>query len=130
MVKEVIILEHIVITPLLKAQATFNKALLEPKTDLNRDGCIQRFEFCFELAWKTLKRILAYKGIEVNNPRDVFREAARSALVDDPAIWFKFLESRNNTVHTYNEETAEEIYKVLPRFKEELAKLVDTICAL
>lgn len=130
MVEEVVILERIVITPLLKAQAAFNKALLEPKTDLNRDGCIQRFEFCFELAWKTLKRILAYKGLEANSPRDVFREAAKLALIADPVIWFTFLENRNNTVHTYNEETAEAIYNVLPRFKEELATLVNTIRTL
>jgi|GEM_PF-4522596 len=28
--------------------------------DLQRDGVLQRFEYCIELAWKTLKIVLAY----------------------------------------------------------------------
>lgn len=130
MEKDAVILGEIIITPLLKAQKAFHLALAENKSDIVRDASIQRFEFCFELAWKTLKRILAFKGIEANSPRDVFREAARVSLVDDPIIWFEFLKKRNNTVHTYNEDIAEEIYKSLPQFKVELEKLVSTIIVL
>ncbi|MCS7244426.1 MAG: nucleotidyltransferase substrate binding protein [Candidatus Calescibacterium sp.] len=34
------------------------------KSELERDGVIQRFEFTFDIFWKTLKIILRYKGIE------------------------------------------------------------------
>jgi hypothetical protein len=33
------------------------------------DGTIQRFEFTFELFWKTVRRALARQGVEANSPR-------------------------------------------------------------
>lgn len=38
------------------------------------DATIQRFEFCFELAWKLMKTVLEYEGIEANSPRSCIRE--------------------------------------------------------
>ncbi len=127
MTQEVIILDKLNITSLLKAQKAFSSALKEVKTELERDGAIQRFEFTYELAWKTLKRILSFKGIDINNPRDVFRESAKAGLIDDPKVWFEFIKKRNLTTHTYNEECAEDIYKCLPDFEKELLIVIDRI---
>ena len=129
--KKVIILQEIDITPLIKAQHTLAEGLKKVHHDtLYRDGVIQRFEYSFELAWKTLKRILYHKGITVNNPRDTFREAAINGLIDDTNLWFSFLESRNETTHTYNEVIAERIYAEIPSFNTELQKLINHIVAL
>ena len=50
------------ITPLDRAIASFEAALARqsqhPDDDLIRDGCIQRFEFTYELSHKMLKRFL------------------------------------------------------------------------
>ena len=73
------------IQPLLDAFASFEEAMGQVTSDLTRDGTIQRFEYTFELAWKTMKRVLRAKGSEVNQPRDVFREAAADQLIADPA---------------------------------------------
>lgn len=127
MMKNTKIFNNIDISSLLKAVETFEKGLAQAETELERDGVIQRFEFTYELAWKFLKRILSFKGLEVNNPRDVFREAAHLKLIDDPLIWFEFLRKRNLTVHTYNAETANEIFESMPAFKIEVDKLVNTI---
>ena len=127
-VKDVCILGGIVITPLLQARDRFNEAIANIADDLDRDGAIQRFEYCFELAWKTLKRILDYKGILVNaNPRDVFRYAAKEALISDPIPWFDFLEKRNKTSHMFKGEVADEIAAVFPTFKQELNAVVETV---
>ena len=38
-----------------RAIVRLNEALMATETDLSRDAAIQRFEFCFELAWKVIQ---------------------------------------------------------------------------
>jgi hypothetical protein len=47
--------------------------LEEAENDYEKTGAIKAFEFCYELSWKTLKKVLEIQGKEVNNPRDTFR---------------------------------------------------------
>ncbi len=106
-----------------KAYSSLDEGVTQAKTDLEKAGAIQRFEYSYELSWKFLKRVLAYRGISLNSPREVFRKAFQEQLIEDPKKWFKFLNYRNLTVHTYNENTAEEIFAILPEFKNEMYKL-------
>jgi nucleotidyltransferase substrate binding protein (TIGR01987 family) len=39
------------------------------------DATIQRFEFTFELFWKTLKKFMYREGIEVKTPRETLQTA-------------------------------------------------------
>ena len=41
----------------------FEEKSIKQFSQLEQEGIIQRFEFCFELAWKTLKDFLEYSGI-------------------------------------------------------------------
>jgi nucleotidyltransferase substrate binding protein (TIGR01987 family) len=125
--EEVVILGDLIISSLLKARDTLGVALAAPKTDLNRDASIQRFAFTFELAWKTMKRILKYKSIFINNPRDTIRESAKEGLINDPKAWLLFLESRNLTSLVYNEDIAEKIYSILSDFKASLDVFISNI---
>ena len=124
---EITAIGSIIITPLTKAKKSLEAALAAPLTDLNRDASIQRFEFTFELTWKTLKRILNYLEIEANNPRDIFRHAAMQNLIESPEEWFVFLENRNLTTHTYDEEIAMMIYNSLHSFNSKLTTLINKI---
>ncbi len=130
MTNETIILGDLIITHLLKARDSLAIALAAPKTDLNRDASILRFEFTIELAWKTMKRILKYKSVLINNPRDTIRESAKEGLIEDPKEWFIFLENRNPTTHVYNEEIAEKIYNSLPKFKNAVDNFINNILKL
>jgi len=85
---------------------------------------VQGFKSCYELAWKTLKRVLAYRGIEVASPRETFRQAAMEKLIDEPEIWFDFIRKRSLTVHIYNPKVAVEIFLFLPIFLKEFSKLI------
>ena len=109
-------LEKIDITPFLKAKQKLKDSLAAENTELNRDASIQRFEFTFELSWKTMKRILAERGTFLNSPKPIIREAAKDELLQDVESWFTFLAYRNQTVHTYNDNIAVEIYNALPNF--------------
>ena len=94
------------------------------KSDLEKAGVIQYFEFTYELAWKALRRVLAERGKPLNSPKTVFREAALEGLKEDAEVWFEILEDRNNTVHSYNKLVANSIFKDLTLFDSEMAKLI------
>ena len=83
------------LSPLQNAFKKFELFRTHIIDEQDRAGAIQAFEFCFELSWKTIKRILSQKGVDVRSPRDAFREAATNNLIDDPKIWFQFIEKRN-----------------------------------
>jgi nucleotidyltransferase substrate binding protein (TIGR01987 family) len=81
-----------------------------PEAPLAVDGTVQRFEFVFELAWKTLKAALEAEGVGARTPREVLREATRAGWLADEDAWLEMLEDRNLSSHTYSEESAREIY--------------------
>lgn len=78
--------------------------------DLGRDGLIQRFEFTFELAWKTLKSCFEEEGLlGLTSPKTVLREAFSAGLIVDEELWLAMLVDRNSTVHIYSEPLAVQI---------------------
>lgn len=79
-----------------------------PKDTLYRDGLIQRFEFTFELAWKSLREFMEDQGLVLTiiSPRSVLKEAYAMGIIDDAAIWNEAVDSRNLMSHIYDEETA------------------------
>lgn len=87
------------------------------------DATIQRFEFCFELAWKLIKAVLEYEGIEVNSPRGCIREGWKQGLISDAEAWLEMMEKRNLSSHTYDENVAWEIYHDV---KERYAALLES----
>ncbi len=92
-----------------KAVRRLQEALDQEKNEFIRDSVIQRFEFCVELAWKTSKKSL---GLSAMAPKVVIREMAQAGVIDDPNRWFDYLEARNLSSHSYNEDVAEKIYNI------------------
>lgn len=111
-----------------KALDKLEEVLSVPKNEIVRDSAIQRFEFTLDLSWKMLKAYLEEtKGIICHSPKDCFREAYRQKIIQYNDQWIHLVDLRNETVHTYNENLAEMIYKELPEaltlFKSLLAKI-------
>jgi nucleotidyltransferase substrate binding protein (TIGR01987 family) len=77
---------------------------------MNVDSTIQRFEFCIELFWKALKRILENEEVQTSSPKDVMQKAYKYNLINDEEIWLEMLHQRNQTSHTYQLELADKIY--------------------
>lgn len=72
--------------------------------ELEKDGLIQRFEFCFDLAWKLMQDYLKYTGYkEIKGPRPCITQMAQDGLLD-PFVWEDVLLARNELSHIYNEE--------------------------
>lgn len=93
---------------------------------LARDACIQRFEFCIELAWKTSSKVMGSASTAANT---VIREMARENLIDDPEKWFEFIVARNQTSHTYDDKVAEKVFATVTRFVPEARRLLQNLKA-
>ncbi len=115
---------------LRNAMVRLADALRQPKTEWTRDASIQRFEFTFELAWKTTMRFARREGLECASPRQAWRAALQLGWIEDDAVWLDMLDDRNRTSHTYNEHTAESIYARLPTYHQALATLLMRLEAL
>lgn len=80
-------------------------------TSTVRDGAIQRFEFCTELAWKTLREYLLDQGYtEINSPKATIRRGFEEGAITDEA-WLTLLNDRNLTSHVYDDDTAAKIFE-------------------
>ncbi len=71
---------------------------------LGKEGTIQRFEVCMELAWKTMKDYLEHRNVVFGQvtPTAVIKEAVAAKLIDDGEGWMMALDARNKMSHTYD----------------------------
>ena len=118
---------EISLTKLRQAQAIFEDFRQGMVTDRDKAGAIQAFEFCYELAWKTMKRVLSLHGLETGSPKDTFRKAAQEHLIDDPEQWFDFQKKRNLTVYTYELNNITVIIESFDDFSHTLSHLIERI---
>ncbi len=82
----------------------------ERLNELEEQGMIKAFEYTYELAWNTIKDFYESQGeVGIQGSRDAFQLAFQRNLIQDGETWMQMLKDRNQTSHTYNEETADEI---------------------
>lgn len=99
-----------------KAIETFREVLALDETPIVRDAAIKRFEYNFELAWKTIKQFALVEGADCNSPKSAFKEAFKLGWIKDNEVWLDMLDDRNQTTHTYREATADLVYPNLPKY--------------
>ncbi len=113
------------ISQLEKALEKFNEILnINSDKDYIIDASIQRFEFCYELIWKTLKLALQLNSIETNSPKDVLRKAYQYKYIENIDLWINLIEVRNLTTHTYDQILANEVYALLPQYAKIFTKVL------
>jgi nucleotidyltransferase substrate binding protein (TIGR01987 family) len=119
---------------LRKALKRLQEAVAEPESALVRDAVIQRFEFTFELVWKSLKLYLERQGLDCGGPRSTLKKAFTEGLIgsaDEADVWFRLLEDRNLTAHAYDEAVAARIYgHIVKDYTGILAEMVKKIQTL
>lgn len=98
-------------------------------SDLEAEGMVQRFEYTYELAWKTAKDYLESQGVAVSYPREVIKAAVQSGLISTQGdTWIEMLDRRNEAAHTYDREKFEALTKAIrTRFLPAIAGLVDRL---
>lgn len=111
------------------AVARLQDALKQPAAnDLLKAGCIQYFEFCFELAWKSIKVCGGDLGLqECLSPRSCLKQAFGQGWVDDESVWLEMLEARNRMSHTYSAKRALGVYDRLTHYLPALTRLCEQL---
>ena len=66
-------------------------------------------------------------GSASSAPKVVIREMAQAGLVNDPEVWFGFLEARNLSSHSYDEEVAKKIQNIFNNFYTEADLLLKNL---
>ena len=101
-----------------KALLTVNNAVTLSKerdlSDLEKQGLIQGFEFTFELAWNVMKDYLEEQGISgIIGSKNAVRQAFNNGLIDEGQTWMDMIIDRNLAAHTYDDETAENLFNAI-----------------
>ena len=75
-----------------------------PLSDLEKEGVIQRFEYTWELAWKTIKDYLENEGVvlEKITPKAVIVAAIEARVITGKEDWMRALDDRNRMSHVYS----------------------------
>lgn len=109
-----------------KAYERLKEALEESENEIIIDGALHRFEFTFELAWKSLKDYLEYMGLteKTGSPREIIQQAFKQGIIEDGEEWINMMLSRNNLSHLYDEKTSRDIYN---QIKKEYIKLFEEL---
>ncbi len=114
---------------LRSALARLDDALAQPLDEYVRDAAIQRFEFCFELAWKCVQALARLEGLDVASPRAAFRTALKMGLIQDDPAWLSMIDDRNLSSHTYDLDLAESLYDRLPQHASALNGLLQNLAS-
>lgn len=91
-------------------------------------GVVQNFEVTYELSWKFIKRWLEHNlgnsYVDGVSRRELFRLAAESLLISDVDKWMKYHKGHNETSHTYDAMTAEDVYLLAIGFIHDAKQLL------
>ena len=110
-----------------KALNTLGECLALEYSTVVRDAAIKRFEYCFELAWKTIKQFARQEGEACNSPKSALKVAFNMNWVNGDEIWLDMLDDRNQTTHTYTEATAKHVFSHIPGYYEAFLSLLQSL---
>ena len=88
------------------------------EADYIRNGWIQKFEYCAELAWKLAKILLEWKnGQLINAPKNVYRELfINNHITEELSIaLIETINDRNRLSHVYKEEVFDVVLQYMPK---------------
>lgn len=108
------------------AYERLKEALKEEESEIVIDGALHRFEFTFELAWKSLKDYLEYMGFteKTGSPREIIQQAFKQGIIEDGEAWIDMMLSRNTLSHLYDEKFSREVFM---KIKKQYIKLFESL---
>jgi hypothetical protein len=96
-----------------------------------KESIVQRFEVCYDILWKILRKYLIknLKLAEVpSSPSPVFRIAGENKLLPSKVEkWLVYAELRTETTHEYGAEILQKAINEMGNFIEDAIKLYEKI---
>ena len=99
----------------------------ETVADGLRNGQLQKFEYCAELAWKSIRAfLLVHDGVEVQSPKAAMKAFYRLNHLNEREyeLAIELVEARNLMSHLYQARLFDQVYGNLPQY----AVLLQGIC--
>jgi nucleotidyltransferase substrate binding protein (TIGR01987 family) len=93
-----------------------------------QESCIQRFEVCFDVFWKHLKKYLEEElGLTdvPASPKPLFKKAVAAGAIESAEQWLEFTDRRNDTSHDYSGTKAEKTFAIINYFIQEAITLYE-----
>jgi len=93
------------------------------------NALIHHFKIVYELSWKMMKKYIEMEDSDVKilTKKDLFRIAGEKGLIQNFHKWVEFHSARNKTSHTYDEDTAKEVYETSKEFKNYIKDLISAL---
>ena len=110
-----------------KAINSLQEVLAKEKDDIIRDSTIQRFEYTYELCWKSAKEFLREQcGVDALSPKKVFRDLGKNNYISDEEVedLIRMTDARNEIAHIYDEKLADKLYDEI---RDKYCKLNDDV---
>ncbi|MBD5131139.1 MAG: nucleotidyltransferase [Clostridiales bacterium] len=102
----------------------------QPDNEFYQDSLIKRFEFSFELAWKSLREYMTEQGymLTIGSPKGVFGFAYQEGIIQSEQVWLDMLECRNQSTHDYGNDLAASLAdSISNKYAKELTRLAKLI---
>lgn len=99
------------------------------KIDIALDAVIKRFEFTFEMSWKSIMLVAKNVGKEeeCKSPKTCLKLAYKMGWIKNEGAWLSLLEARNLTSHIYSQTTAEDVYETVRESLELFNNLLEAL---
>ena len=98
---------------------------------INVELSAKRFEYTYEILWRTIKLfLLEEKGLECYSPMDCFKLAFQVKLIPEnlELTFVQMVRSRNDIVHIYNDEVADEIYNnIMNKYIDAIGRVIERL---
>ena len=100
-------------------------------SDLDKEGIkesvIQRFETCYDILWKHLKKYLEEEMglIPPSSPKPIFRRAFENKIIDNIDGWLEYANARVATSHDYSEEKSSHTLELVENFIRDAIELYE-----
>ena len=96
-----------------------------------KESVVKRFETCYEMLWRTLRRHLV---VDLGNakvphsPKPIFRVASENDLLPSPVErWLSYANSRIDTAQDYSGERAENCISMMSEFIADAIRLYEIL---